>query len=168
MKKLLCIALLLSAGTLSAVHAEQMPGTVLDAAPVATVAVVNRDLVSNETLLPLGSAAMDSISTYSAIQSGLGAEANGLINTSAAGLLGLFAFKTGIVYYANTLQPEQRKSMLKHASGVWGGISVNNILIMLGASGPQAIVLGIAAGFGFYHWESKILDKTPAPLAATN
>lgn len=116
-----------------------------------------------DVTVPLVAAAGDSISTHIAISSGYGQEANGLVNTSSGGLIGLFVLKSAIVYVADKhLTGNDRKVALKTTSALWGGATANNIAIATGATNPVALAVGIAAGVGFWYYEDRILDKEAA------
>lgn len=119
----------------------------------------SQDFISEDTIIPLSGALADSLTTAIAIGKDGLTESNGLINTSPLGLTALFAVKTGMVYYANS-QPERiRKPVLKMTAGLWSGVSMNNLLLILGTSNPVSIVGGIAFGIYMYHKESQILEN---------
>lgn len=85
----------------------------------------------------------DSLSTHLAISSGLGAEANPLVNTSPAGLIALAGAKWGLVKLVEVngdMTASQKRTALNILTSAWTGVSVNNLLIALGASGPAALV----------------------------
>lgn len=114
----------------------------------------------SDITLPIVAAAGDSISTHVALQSGYGHEANALVNTSSAGLIGLFVVKAGLIYVIdNYTSGDDRKTALKATSGLWGGATVNNLLIATGATGGAALAGGIVAGVGMWYYEDYILDK---------
>lgn len=114
----------------------------------------------SDVTIPLGTAAMDSISTKVALTSTFAKEANGLVNTSSAGLFGLFVIKSGLVYIINNhTKGEDRKFGLKATSGLWGAASANNLLLATGATGGVAIAGGVLAGVGMWYYEDYILDK---------
>lgn len=120
---------------------------------------INDSFINEATVIPLSGALADSVTTAIAIgKEGL-AESNGLINTSPLGLTALFAVKAGMVYYANN-QPEHiKKPILKMTAGLWSGVSMNNLLLILGTSNPVSIMGGIVFGVYMYHKESKILER---------
>ncbi|MET1115652.1 MAG: hypothetical protein ABWY08_11975 [Comamonas sp.] len=109
--------------------------------------------------LPLAGALADSVTTYVGLNQAGIAEKNGLINTSPAGLLGLFVIKAGLVYYFEQQTPEIRKSGLKTTAGVWNGVAMNNILLVAGASNPVSLLGGALFGAYMYHQEALILEK---------
>lgn len=114
---------------------------------------------SEAAYLPLAGALADSVTTNIGLnQPGL-AEKNGLINTSPAGLVGLFVVKAGIVYFFDHQTPAVRKSGLKATAGVWNGVAMNNLLLIAGASNPLSLLGGALFGAFMYHQQSQILDK---------
>src|SRR5690606_35913278 len=101
--------------------------------------------------LPLAGALADSRTpNMGRNQPGL-AEKNGLINTSPAGLVGLFVIKAGIVYFFDHQTPEVRKAGLKATAGVWNGVAMNNLLLIAGASNPLSLLGGALFGAFMYH-----------------
>lgn len=110
-------------------------------------------------MLPLLGAAGDSISTHMALKQAHTVEVNSLINTSPAGLLGLFAIKAGAIYVLDQQKPEIRKPGLKMTAGLWNGVIANNFLVAVGAANPVGIIAGIAYGVYMYKKESDILEK---------
>lgn len=121
---------------------------------------------SSAANLPLAGALGDSVTTHIGIsQAGL-SEANGLINTSPAGLVGLFVVKAGIVYYLDRQPPEVRKSGLKTAAGIWSGFTMNNLLLIAGSTNPLSLVGGAVFGAYMYHREGVALEKEAASKAA--
>lgn len=116
--------------------------------------------------LPLAGALGDSLTTHIGIsQAGL-SEANGLLNTSPAGLVGLFVIKAGMVYYLDQQKPEVRKAGLKTTAGVWGGFTMNNLLLIAGSTNPLSLVGGALFGAYMYHREGISLEKEAAAKAA--
>ncbi|MFC7205967.1 hypothetical protein [Comamonas endophytica] len=114
---------------------------------------------SDATHLPLAGALADSVTTNIGLnQPGL-AEKNGLINTSPAGLVGLFVIKAGIIYYFDHQKPAIRKSGLKATAGVWNGVAMNNLLLIAGASNPISLIGGALFGVFMYQRQGQILEK---------
>lgn len=139
---------------LGAPQPAQLDGTVEVRAPHAKIAGF-----SKAAQLPLAGALADSVTTHIGLNQPGIAEKNGLINTSPAGLLGLFVIKAGIIYYFDQQPPELRKSGLKATAGVWNGVALNNILLIAGASNPLSIVGGALFGAYMYHREGQVLEK---------
>ncbi len=121
---------------------------------------------SSASYIPLAGALGDSATTQIGLaQSGL-VEKNGLINASPAGLIGLFVIKAGAIYYFDQQAPEKRKSGLKTSAGIWGGISMNNLLLIAGSSNPVSVVGGALFGAYMYYLEGMVLEKEDASQAA--
>lgn len=152
---LLC-STLWSAGALAQVE----PQAAESLSPVAALATPS-------AALPTALAATDSLTTWAALSSGKAAEANSLINTSPAGLLGLFALKAGLVHFVNQRPAHERDPALKGLAGMWGGVSVNNLALLLGTTGPVAIAAGIMGAVGFYQWEAhRLAEEAALPALA--
>lgn len=115
--------------------------------------------------IPLAGALGDSVTTHIGMsQAGL-SEANGLINTSPAGLVGLFVVKAGLVYYFENQKPQVRTAGLKTAAGVWGGFTMNNLLLIAGSTNPVSLVGGALFGAYMFHRQGITLDKEAASKA---
>ena len=100
----------------------------------------------------------DSLTTHIALAGGA-VEQNGLINTSPAGLAALFVAKMGITYYIDKQPEPVRNQGLKMMAGLWGGVNVNNLLVIAGASNPVSLIGGVLAGIGAYYYEEKLLEE---------
>lgn len=121
---------------------------------------------SGASSIPLAGALGDSVTTHIGLgQAGL-AEQNGLLNTSPAGLVGLFVIKAGIIYYFDNQESELRKTGLKASAGVWSGVTMNNLLLIAGSSNPLSLVGGALFGAYMYHREGVTLDKEDAMKTA--
>lgn len=117
---------------------------------------------SGASSIPLAGALGDSVTTHIGLgQAGL-AEQNGLLNTSPAGLVGLFVIKAGIIYYFDNQESELRKTGLKASAGVWSGVTMNNLLLIAGSSNPLSLLGGALFGAYMYHREGVTLDKEDA------
>lgn len=121
---------------------------------------------SGASSIPLAGALGDSVTTHIGLgQAGL-AEQNGLLNTSPAGLLGLFVIKAGIIYYFDNQESTLRKTGLKASAGVWSGVTMNNLLLIAGSSNPLSLVGGALFGAYMYHREGVTLEKEEATKSA--
>lgn len=89
----------------------------------------------------------DGITTLIGISQGA-TEANPLVNTSPIGILGLTALKFALInnIKESDISETEKSKKLNDLYGLWGGLSVNNLLITLGAPSGVAIPLGL----GFY------------------
>ncbi|MEG1767769.1 MAG: hypothetical protein RR311_04865 [Comamonas sp.] len=117
---------------------------------------------SQAALIPLAAAVGDSVTTYIGLNHASLAEKNGLVNTSTAGLVGLFVIKAGITYYFDRQPKKIRESGLKVTAGVWSGVTMNNLLLIAGSSNPLSLVGGVLFGAYMYHRESLALEKEAA------
>lgn len=102
---------------------------------------------------------LDSVTTHVIIHSG-GVEMNPLINTSPVGLIALAGAKLALLEYADRTQsPKEKAKTFSAFSGLFTGVTVNNLLILASASNPVAIVGGIIAGvFMYNHNIDKLKD----------
>lgn len=120
---------------------------------------------SQAAVIPLAAAFSDSVTTHIGINHASLAEKNGLVNTSAAGLVGLFVVKAGIIYYFDHQPKKIREAGLKATAGVWSGVSMSNLLLIAGASNPIGLVGGALFGAYMYHREGIALAKEAAAKA---
>lgn len=114
---------------------------------------------SQAALIPLAAAVGDSVTTHIGLNHASLAEKNGLVNTSAAGLVALFVLKAGITYYFDRQPKKIRESGLKMTAGVWSGVTMNNLLLIAGSSNPLSLVGGVLFGAYMYHRENIALEK---------
>jgi hypothetical protein len=121
--------------------------------------VSSKPLFSDSAKPPIAYALTDSVTTAIAIGSGAAREANPLVNTSPAGLAGLFILKTGMVYYLDKQPAPIREKGLKLNSGLWAGVSVSNLLVIAGATNPLALAGGVIGGVGAYYYEENLLEN---------
>jgi hypothetical protein len=63
---------------------------------------------------------------------------------------------------ASSMEQPQKTFTLRALSALWGGASVNNVLVALAASGPVAAVAGLAGGWWLWTRGS---GSSPAVLA---
>lgn len=91
-------------------------------------------------------AVADSVSTYVALSAGA-VEANPLVVTSPAGLVALAGLKWGLVEWvgASGMAKHEKAQTLRAVTSLWGGVTVNNLLIAASATGPLAIAGGVVA-----------------------
>lgn len=95
------------------------------------------------------SAFADGISTIGVLSAG-GVEMNPIMPSSPIGILMMTAAKMGLANYAENLPDEQRAEMLRSMNATFGGAAVNNLLVLLTAGSPIALVGGLAAGILFW------------------
>jgi hypothetical protein len=99
------------------------------------------ELPSSDTNAAKVSALADSLTTYGVIASG-GAEVNPLIGTTPVGLLALVGAKLGMIEYVNNLPPAEREEGLDTLASIWGGVSANNLAVLLFHSSPIGMLIG--------------------------
>lgn len=112
---------------------------------------------SKAVALPLAGAFGDSLSTHLVLNQSGFVERNPLVNTSGAGLVGLFILKAGVIYYLEQQPAEIRKAGLKSTAGIFNGLTANNLLLLAGASNPVALIGGALFGIFMYDQESRVL-----------
>lgn len=107
-------------------------------------------------------AVTDSVSTYVALSAGA-VEANPLVVTTPAGLVALAGLKWGLVEWvdASSMEKHEKEQTLRAMASLWGGVSVNNLLIAVSATGPVAVVGGVIAAVAL--WHVNYAEKSAAP-----
>ena len=110
-----------------------------------------------------GAAVADGLSTYLALAAGA-VERNPLVSPSPGGLLLFTGVKMGLLeaVSASSMEQPQKTFTLRALSALWGGASVNNLMLALAASGPVAVVAGVAGGWWVWARGS---GSSPAVLA---
>jgi hypothetical protein len=106
----------------------------------------------------------DGVSTYLALSAGA-SEFNPFINTSPPGLILLTGLKLGLVdaVEGSDIENGGKEKTLRGLSAVWGGASVNNLLIALSAAPPLAVISGLMSGW--YLWSrNEAQDPPPTPV----
>lgn len=107
----------------------------------------------------------DGLSTVLALSQGA-VERNPLIGSSPAGLLAVTGVKLGLVEWVDRsgMTAEQRHSMLSALAALWGGASINNLLVLLSAQPAVAVLAGVAGGL--WMWRKRGADMLPDAVAA--
>lgn len=157
-----------SAGDSIVLAATQAPPGRRPAAVVAAGKAAEPERIlgySSAAVIPLAGAFGDSLSTHIGINHASLAEKNGLVNTSAVGLAGLFVIKAGIIYYFDHQPKKVREAGLKATAGVWSGVTMNNVLLIAGATNPVSLIGGALFGAYMYHREGEVLAKEAAGKA---
>lgn len=90
-------------------------------------------------------AVADGVTTALALAGGA-VEMNPLVPTSPLGLVGLTGAKVLLVKYAETLPEEDKRTVMKSTSGLWGGAAMNNLMVLLGAPPPVPLFAGAIMG----------------------
>lgn len=86
----------------------------------------------------------DTATTAAALATGAGYETNPL------GFGGVTAMKVGLYMYAKDLPPEQQEILYRPSNAVLGGVSINNLLVLFGASTPASMFAGLLTGLHLY------------------
>lgn len=115
---------------------------------------------------PRQAAWADGISTALALSNGA-FERNPLIGSSPASLLAVTGAKLGLVEWVerSDLAPEKRQRTLKALSAMWGGASINNLLVLLSAQPAVALLAGMAGGWWLWRAEDDASAGLPVRSA---
>ncbi len=95
------------------------------------------------------SALADGVSTLGVLSAG-GVEMNPIMPSSPIGIALMTAAKMGLANWAETLPDQQRAEILRSMNATFGGAAVNNLLVLITAGNPIALVGGLAAGIIFW------------------
>jgi hypothetical protein len=109
-------------------------------------------------------AVADGLSTYLALAAGA-VERNPLVNPSPGGLVLFTGLKMGLLeaVSASSMETPHKAFALRALSALWGGASVNNLMLALAASGPVAVVAGVAGGWWVWARGTGASPSGPAP-----
>jgi hypothetical protein len=107
----------------------------------------------------------DGLSTALAMSQGA-VERNPLVGSTPAALLAATGAKLGLVELVDrsNLTPEQRHRTLNAMAALWGGASINNLLILLSAQPPVAMLAGVAGGL--WMWRRHGAPEAPDAVVA--
>jgi hypothetical protein len=164
-------------------HLARTAATVLLVAPtLAGCATANppsaapQDLASEAALSPekriarleknaMQAAVADGVSTGLALSAGA-IEMNPIISTSPVGLIALTGAKIGLVKFADRLPEHDKRLVIKTTSAVWGGAAVNNLMVLMAAPSPVAIVAGVVAGVLWWRHSNRVYEQADRDIAA--
>ena len=123
-------------------------------------AVVHADSVEDAKNRALTSAATDVATTAIALANGA-TDYNPIIGSNSAMLIPMTVFKFYIIdrVAKSDMSDQDKKSQLNLITSFWGGASINNFLILLGAVGPVCIMAGVASGFIIHSTLSEETNK---------
>jgi hypothetical protein len=110
-------------------------------------------------------AVADGISTGLALSVGA-AELNPIMSTSPIGLFALTGAKIGLVKFADTLPEPEKRTLIKTSGALWGGAAVNNLMVLMSAPSPVAIMAGVAAGVLWWRHSSRVYERADQEMAA--
>ena len=107
----------------------------------------------------------DGVSTAVALSSGA-VETNNLISTSPVGLIGLTVAKVAMPRLMRDAEPETRKKALVMTTSVWGGLTINNLLIAAFHSTPIGLAGGAVMAVWAWNHEADKIDAEQAQALA--
>ena len=81
----------------------------------------------------------------------VGVHGFGLVETNPLGLVGSTVLKAVALAYAEDLPKEKQQEFDNKAGAVWSAAAVNNVMVILGAATPVAIIIGVISGIVFYN-----------------
>ena len=81
----------------------------------------------------------------------VGVHGFGLIETNPLGVIGSTVLKAVTLAYAEDLPKEKQQEFDNKAGAVWSAAAVNNVMVILGAATPVAIIIGVISGIVFYN-----------------
>jgi len=107
----------------------------------------NRALISSTT---------DILTTAVAFAQG-GRDLNPIIGTNSAMLIPVGVFKYYLIdrVASSNDTDEVKKIKLNFITAIWGGASINNLLVLAGVTGPATLIIGVASGFMIYETVSE-------------
>ena len=108
-------------------------------------------LAYSQTVYPMteqdkakAAALADGATTLIGVTSGALVELNPIIGNNPTSIIAFTVLKVGVSDHLSDGSANVAKS-------IWGGASINNLSLLLGASPPVAIVLGVFSGIALYH-----------------
>ena len=106
--------------------------------------------------------AADTATTAVVLGTGMGFEAN------PVGFAGATLAKAGLYYYAKDLPEAEQKQVYKTGSSAFGGVSINNLLVLLGAPTGLSILAGTISALVIYSnkEDAPVVAQTPALTVA--
>lgn len=138
------------------------PGQVLQQMPAVNVAATAPQPPESDVYVPkvaMSAAIADGVTTGIALAGGA-VEMNPMVPTSPLGLIGLTGAKIMLVNYASTLPEQEKRTVLKTTTGLWGGAAANNLLVLLGAPPPIPLFAGAVIGvMAWRHADKKYAES---------
>jgi hypothetical protein len=128
----------------------------------------------NGASIAMKAAVADGVTTGFAIASGA-VEMNPLVSPTPLGLVALTGVKIAVVKYADRMPEDQKRTVMKTSSAVWGGAAVNNLMVLVAAPPPLPIIAGLAMAYlgwrhmtrGYEEYDRIVAAQAkPAPAAA--
>jgi hypothetical protein len=123
-------------------------------------AVVHADSVEDAKNRALTSAATDVATTAVALANGA-RDYNPLIGSNSAALIPITVLKIYLIdsIAKSDIPVQDKKAQLNFITSLWGGASINNFLVLLGATGPVCIMAGIVGGLVIHNTLSEDTNK---------
>jgi hypothetical protein len=127
----------------------------------------------NGASIAMKAAVADGVTTGFAIASGA-VEMNPLVSPTPLGLVALTGVKIAVVKYADRMPEDQKRTVMKTSSAVWGGAAVNNLMVLVAAPPPFPIIAGLAIAYigwrhmtrGYEEYDRAVAAQAkPAPAA---
>lgn len=75
----------------------------------------------------------------------------GLVETNPLGFVGSTVLKAVTLAYTDDLPKEKQQKFSNTAGAVWSAAAVSNVMVILGAATPVAIIIGVISGIVFYN-----------------
>jgi hypothetical protein len=129
----------------------------------------------NGASIAMKAAVADGVTTGFALASGA-VEMNPLVSPTPLGLVALTGVKIAVVKYADHMPEDQKRTVMKTSSAVWGGAAVNNLMVLVAAPPPFPIIAGLAMAYigwrhmtrGYEEYDRLVAAQAkPAPAALT-
>jgi hypothetical protein len=81
----------------------------------------------------------------------IGVHGFGLIETNPLGVVGSTVLKAVALAYTEDFPKEKQQEFSNKAGAFWSGAAINNVMVILGASTPISIIVGVISGVVFYN-----------------
>jgi hypothetical protein len=122
--------------------------------------VCHADTVEDAKNRALISSTTDLLTTAVAFTQGA-RDLNPIIGTNPAMLIPVGAFKFYLVdrVASSNDTDKGKKIKLNFITAVWGGASINNLLVLAGVASPATLIIGAVSGYMIYETVSEKIDK---------
>ena len=122
--------------------------------------VCHADTVEDAKNRALVSSATDILTTVLAFSQGAH-DLNPIIGTNQSMLIPMAAFKFYLIdrVASSNDTDENKKIKLNFITSVWGGASINNLLVFAGITAPASLIIGAVSGYMMYNALDENIDK---------
>ena len=122
--------------------------------------VGHADTVEDAKNRALLSSVTDILTTAVAFTQGA-RDLNPIIGTNSAMLIPVGAFKFYLIdrVASSNDTDEGKKNKLNFITAVWGGASINNLLVLAGVASPATLIIGAVSGYMIYETVSEKVDN---------